>query len=205
MSPHPRELMSRTILRISLKYFFLTASLFCIYLGWTVSIRRDHIRAMAQLTEDGAILYDEFYEPIGPNVFWVWLGRLCRSDVRDDWSAPIIERFDKSSIVFTQGRYACQLEGNNATRMQLALLTNLIRLESIYVIDSKLSPNDIALLKSMRNLKQLSLSDRHLDDRAISELKNLTQIKWLFLDLPRVSPGAVNDLQKALKNCEVRH
>ncbi len=82
----------------------------------------------------------------------------------------------------------------------LRKLRNLKRLglESTPVVDSSL-----AKLVSHKQLEELWLMDTKISDKAIPYLAQLTGLKKLDVDLTEMTPDGVNQLRKALPNCEI--
>jgi hypothetical protein len=93
------------------------------------------------------------------------------------------------------------LGGPNFTGAGLADLATLTHLEKLG-LSGDITDESLARLKDLPALKELYLGFANISDAAVEHLKGLTNLQRLQLP-PGISDEKVEELQKALPNCEI--
>ena len=91
---------------------------------------------------------------------------------------------------------------NNNKLTDVKGLENLSQLESLYLNDNQLT--NVRGLEKLTQLKSLNLMGNQLTD--VKGLEKLTQLETLFLlGNPDLTKAQIEQLQKALPNCDIDH
>jgi len=75
--------------------------------------------------------------------------------------------------------------------------------DSVDIFGNGASDSDLEHVAALTRLKMLHVWGARVTDAGVKHLKGLTQLQVLFLDGTNVSNAAVDDIQKALPNCEI--
>ena len=88
---------------------------------------------------------------------------------------------------------------------RLAALAQIKSLETLYLVDTTLTPKQcIAIASSMPQLVGMTLDDNEsVDDVAIASFSTMTKLASLKLNGTRVTAAGVEALQKALPDCKI--
>ena len=97
-----------------------------------------------------------------------------------------------------QGEINVNLEHKKLS--DISPLKNLTQLKELILSYTQVS--DLTPLKNLAQLKELNISNTQVAD--LTPLKNLNQLAKLFLIKTKLTQGQVDDLQKALPNCDIR-
>ena len=96
------------------------------------------------------------------------------------------------------------LRYKRATDAGLVHLKGLTSLQELVLDNTQVTDAGLVHLEGLTGLRHLDLTNTEVTDAGLVHLKGLTNVQWLFLYRTQVTEAGVQDLQKALPNCEIR-
>ena len=125
----------------------------------------------------------------------------CKGEVEETSKTVIetTEEFDMSKVPAAQKSAATALQQAGAELEQ-----NPKGEIVIVQLGEKANDDTLHHLKSLTTLLELSLTDAKVTDKAVAVLKELKNLKVLDLEDSGLSSAAIDELVKALPNCEIR-
>lgn len=85
----------------------------------------------------------------------------------------------------------------------LATISRLVHLDHLEIGDGKITDAGLALLAPLQGLERLHLLDMPLSDAALPHLYVHAKLRYLDVRWTSITPLGVEELKKALPNCEV--
>ena len=98
---------------------------------------------------------------------------------------------------------ALVLDNTQVTGSGLAHLTGLAKLEYVGLEGCPITDEGIATIGDLAALERLNLSETQITDAALGHLKSLSKLERLYLSGTSVTAAGVEELQRALPDCEV--
>jgi len=95
------------------------------------------------------------------------------------------------------------LRGTQLTNVGLMHLKGLENLEELFLDNTKVSDAGLPHLIGLSKLRWLSLCDTPVSDAGLVHVKELTNLERLFVTDTRVTNRGVNELRRALPNCQI--
>ena len=205
-NPRPR----RRWLQFSLRTFFVLVTVFCVCIGslGVAVYRGNEQRKVAEWVREigGTVAYEHEYDensmfmdddkPPWPR----WLAERLGEDYFDDVTSVDLgytQVSDLAPLAILTRLESVRL--NNTAVTDLTPLTRLTSLTTIFVNDT--SVRDLTPLAELKDLMNLFLDDTQVRD--LTPLAELTNLRMLYLNKTPVSKEQVEELRKALPNCEI--
>jgi len=190
-------------LRFSLRSLLLLCAILCLLLGNRERIRQRHNRAKHELEQLGVQLVDDFEDPVGPNVLWMWsIAEAVPPNGYFEDRYPFGKWFAESPLCITGGYWGI-VHVATLDERQFRLLGDLIHLQSCWLKDVSFPARGLSIVATMAELKRLTIESPTLDDEAVPYLLAATQLEGLALLCPSMSQQAFKSLRVALPKCEI--
>ena len=208
--PKPR----RRWLQFSLRTFFALLTVFGVWLGWTVNRAKKQEEAVEWVREMGGwVLYDyeldedgnQIMDAIPPGPTWLreslgpgFLDDVVQAQVAGHWSAPSHSHImDATPLAELTGLQRLYLNYNQVS--DLTPLTGLTSLQELWLDYTQVS--DLTPLAGLKSLEWRDLKNTPVKN--LTPLAGLRNLEALWLDNTPVSKEQVEELRKALPNCNI--
>jgi hypothetical protein len=212
--PNPNRRRFQFSLR-SLMIFTLICAIPCAGVGWLrrkierKRIEREWVVSIGGL--GGKVLYDD--EPGGsadrteswrPDWLNDMLGYNFFNEVQyvDLMGKAVTDETLEYIASFAQ-LHTLNLVGTGISDSGLVNLEGLGHLHELYLANTKIGDSGLKNFKGLWQLQLLNLNGTKVSDSGLPNLDGLTNLRKLYLDRTNVTVDGVNELQKALPNCEI--
>lgn len=95
------------------------------------------------------------------------------------------------------------LEYTKAADTEMARLSRLTNLESLFLNDTKVTDAGLPHLSNLANLETLSLEGTEVTDTGLAQLRGLTKLRFLYLAGTTITEKGIEQLKAALPGCEI--
>jgi hypothetical protein len=178
-------------------------AVFCVRLGIRENGRRQHNFAFSELLARGAVLWNWYEDPIGPN--FLWTGTIRRFAPPNGFARDRLGVGDwfTHSPLCTVGAYNCTMTGRDFGETELALLSRLQHLHNREIIEIDLTSRGLESVAKLSELEDLIIQADELTEEVLSPLGQARRLRKLSLRSANCSATAVEKLQKSLPNCSI--
>jgi hypothetical protein len=180
MCASPERVVSRRILRLSLRTSMVLVFLICCGFAWIQNGAKTQRDAVAAIYRSGGVVY--YADESQPT------GSVPENDLRAKGGL-------RSLLPKDYLRQVTSVEFNgNATDSDLANIGRLSGLEVLVVKNSLISDAGLRHLSALRSLKHLELQGTPITDRGLVHIQMLTRLWWLNLVGTRVTDAGLYHL-----------
>lgn len=202
----------RRRLQFSLRTLLILTTAVAVGSGWLgrkIERKRKEREAIAGIAEAGGSVWYDYQqgpaaEPAGP----AWL----RGVLGDNFFSEVVKARLVGNSIGDAGLAnvkglpqlrALELSGAYVNEVGLANLKDLTELELLDLSTTNVSNAELANIKDLTRLQSLDLSSTNVTDAGLLNLTGLTQLRVLKLSYTKVTDAGVDELHRALPDCQI--